>query len=268
MLMLWAELNAFGQEAIVITDSTRNESPIADPEITYQNTLEVGFRNESYNKNYNDRTFLYVQYGRKIKQVDAFAKVLRYSLGPQVGYLFETEAYWKFKRMGYSYFDASYSNSEILPNYRLRAEVYQNFKRFEYSIGAGVVKPYNFRVIPLITGTFGYYFSDYFVYARPTFSYVDNGFTKSIYIQGRRYFTKTDYAGLSVLKGADTGTSRNINAVANAFGSDTYQVRINGQMKKGRYKMGAGFDVGGIYIPSQEEYAQYVGFDLFINREF
>lgn len=255
---------AYGQEA----DSLKDQSSRADSIITYSNSLEAGFRYESYFKDYSDRTFLYVQYGRKIKQVDAFAKVLRYSLGSQVGYLFETEAYWKFKKPGYAYFDAAYSPSEILPNYRLRAEVYQNVKQFEYSVGAGVVKPYNFRVIPLITGTFGIYFSDYFVYARPTFSYVDNGFTKSIFIQGRRYITKTDYVALSFLKGADTGTTRNINAVANAFGSDTYLIRINTQMKRGRYKFGAGLDYGGIYIPSQEEYAQYVGFDVFINREF
>ncbi len=268
ILMGWVSFNAFGQDVININDSLKNKGTRIDSVKNYLNSFQVGFRYESYQKDYSDRTFLYVQYGRKIKQVDTFAKILRYSLGSRVGYLFESEAYWKFKKQGYSYFDATYSSSEILPTYRLRAEVYQNVKQFEYSVGAGVVKPYNFRIIPFITGTIGYYFSDYFIYARPTFSYVDNGFTKSIFIQGRRYLTKTDYIGLSFLKGADTGTTRNINAVANAFGSDTYLVRINTQVKRGRYKIGAGLDYGGIYIPGREEYAQYVGFDLFLNMEF
>lgn len=268
-------LSALAQESILIESSQKSDSTFSqnqtipsDSVHTYLNSAEAGFRYEAFEGTYSDRTFFYLQYGRKFKQVDAFAKVLRYSLGSTVGYLYETEAYWKFKKKGYSYFDAAYSNAEILPNYRLRAEIFQNVKQFEYSIGAGVVKPYNFRAIPLITGTFGIYFSDYFIYARPTFSYVDNGFTKSLFVQGRRYLTKTDFIGLSFLKGADTGTSRNINAVANAFGSDTYLIRINAQVKKGRYKIGAGLDYGGIFIPSQDEYAQYVGFDVFVNREF
>lgn len=234
----------------------------------YKNIIEAGFRFEEYNSTYNDRRFLYVQYGRRINQVDVFGKVLQYKFAGFTGYQFETETYWKFKKGGYFYFDAAYSDSFILPNYRLRAELFQSVNKFEYSVGVGVVKPFNFKAIPVFTGTIGYYFGDYYVYARPTFSYVDNGFTKSIFVQGRRYFTKTDYIALSLLRGADTGTSRGINSIANQFGNDTYLVRLNGKLKKGRYNFGAGFDYGGIYIPERKEYAQFVGFDIFINREF
>jgi YaiO family outer membrane protein len=266
-------LSSFSQDTTAVA---ANEAPhaIADtlppPQemmVAFPNSVEAGFRYEGYAKDYNNRTFFYAQYGRRIKQVDLFGRVLRYSLGSRVGYQYETDAYWTFKKRGYAYFAGTYSNSELLPNYRLRAEVFQNVKSFEYSVGAGLMKPFNFDVIPLFTGTLGYYFGDYYVYGRPTFSYVD-GWTRSFMVHGRKYFTKTDFVGFTALKGADTGTSRDLNSVANQFGNDTYLIRFNAQMKKGRYKFGGGLDYGGIYIPERSEYAQFVGFDVFINREF
>lgn len=233
----------------------------------YKNSLEVSLRYEHYPKG-PERTYHHFQYGRKIGPADVFAKVLRYTLDKNVSYLFETEAYVKLKKKGYSYFDAAWSASELLPNYRLRAELFENWKSFEYSAGIGVVKPHTFEAIPFLTGTLGYYFSDYFVYARPTFSYVDDGFSKSLFIQARRYLNKTDFLAVSVLRGADTGTNRNINAIANTFGLDTYMARINGQAKKGRYKFGVGFDYGGLFIPTRDEYLSFAGFDVFLNREF
>jgi YaiO family outer membrane protein len=235
---------------------------------TYLNSLESSLRYEHYPDG-AERTYTHLQYGRRIGQADVFAKVLRYTLDKNVSYLFETDAYIKSKKGGgYSYFDAAWSASETLPNYRLRAERFQNWKRFEYSIGIGVVKPHVYKAIPLVTGTLGYYFADYFVYARPTFSYVDDGFSKSLFVQARRYFNKTDFLALSVLRGADTGTNRNINAIANTFGLDTYLARLNGLVKKGSYKFGAGLDYGGLFIPAREEYMSFAGFDVFINREF
>lgn len=234
---------------------------------TYLNSLEVSVRYEHYPDG-AERTYTHFQYGRTMGQADVFAKVLRYTVDENVGYLFETDAYIKHKNSGYSYFDAAWSDSEMLPNYRLRAEAYQNWKLFEFSAGVGVVKPHQFDAIPLLTGTLGYYFSDYFVYARPTFSYVDDGFSKSLFLQVRRYLNKTDFLALSVLRGADTGTDRNINAIANTFGLDTYLVRVNGQFKTGRYKLGAGVDYGGLFIPTRDDYMTFTGFDVFINREF
>lgn len=231
------------------------------------NSLEVSIRYEHYPQS-SERSFLHLQYGRKIGNADIFAKVLRYSAGKTVSYLYETEAYIKFNGKAYSYFDAAYSAAEMLPNFRLRAEVFRNWKRFEYSLGLGVVKPHRFEIIPLLTGTVGYYFSDYFVYARPTFSYVEDGFSKSVFIQARRYFNKTDFLAVSALRGADTGTSRNINAIANTFGFDTYLLRINGQVKSGSYKFGIGCDHGAFFVPGREEYTRFTGFDVFVNRSF
>jgi YaiO family outer membrane protein len=231
------------------------------------NSLEVSLRYEHYPEG-ADRTYHHLQYGRKIGSADVFAKVLRYTVGKNVSYLLETEAYVRFKKNGYAYFDAAYSASALLPNYRLRAERFRNWKSIEYSAGLGLVKPHYFKAIPFLTGTIGYYFSDYFIYARPTFSHVDDGLSKSVFIQARRYLNKTDFVALSVLRGADTGASRNVNAIANTFGLDTYLVRVNGQAKKGKYKFGAGFDYGGIFIPTREEYMTFAGFDVFVNRAF
>lgn len=231
------------------------------------NSVEANVRLEHYPDGF-DRTYLYLQYGRKIGRADVFGKVLRYTLDDNVSYLFETEAYVKSPKNGYWYFDAAWSASEFLPNYRLRAEMFRNWKRFEYSVGAGVVKPKDFDAIPLFTGSFGYYFGNYFVYVRPTFSYLDNGLAKSFFAQGRRYINKTDFIALSALRGADTGTSRPSNAIANSFGLDTWLVRVNAQVKKGKYKVGAGLDHGGIFIPGRESYMSFTGFDVFINREF
>jgi YaiO family outer membrane protein len=260
-------MNKRSQLAAILLLFAFAECEAQDSTHTFLNSLEVSLRHEHYPKG-AERSYLHFQYGRKIGQADVFAKVLRYTVDKNVSYLFETEAYIKFKKNGYSYFDAAWSASELLPNYRLRAEIFENWKSFEYSAGIGVVKPHHFDAIPLLTATLGYYFADYFVYARPTFSYVDDGFSKSLFVQARRYLTKTDFLALSLLRGADTGTNRNINAIANTFGLDTYLVRLNGQAKKGRYKFGVGFDYGGIFIPTREEYLSFTGFDLFINREF
>jgi YaiO family outer membrane protein len=270
---LWAQETSSGNPPVKDIPALNSQDSIPPakkdiPDEDFPNTLEAGYRYENYLDNYSDRTFLYVQYGRRIKQVDLFGRVLRYTLGDNIGYQFETEAYWRFKKPGYMYFDAAYSNAVILPNYRLRAEIFQVANRFEYSFGLGVVKPFNFDLIPVITGTVGYYFGNSYIYARPTFTYIDNGFTKSIFIQARQYFSKTDFIALSALRGADTGTSRDISSIANSFGNDTYLVRFHGQFKTGRYKLGAGLDYGGIYIPERSEYARFIGIDVFINREF
>lgn len=233
----------------------------------HRNSLEVSLRHEHYPQG-NDRTYAYVQYGRSVRTADIFAKVVRYSVGENVGYLFETDAYIRHRKKRYSYFNAGWSASEMLPNFRLRAELFQNWKRFEFSAGTGVIKPHHFEPIPLMTGTIGYYFGDYFVYARPTFSHVDDAFSKSIFVQARRYLNRTDFIALSALRGADTGTERNINAIANSFGLDTFLARLNGQFRTGHYKIGVGFDYGGIFIPVRDNYMRFAGFDVFINRAF
>lgn len=260
-------MNKPAQLAAILLLFAVAEAYAQDSAKTYRNSAEVSIRYEHYPQG-AERSYLHFQYGRKIGRADVFAKVLRYTLDKNVAFLFESEAYIKHKKNGYSYLDAAWSGSEILPNYRLRAEMFRNWRRFEYSLGLGLVKPHDFEDIPLLTGTLGYYFSDYFIYARPTFSHVDNGFTKSLFIQARRYLNKTDFLALSALRGADTGTSRNINALANTFGLDTYLARLNGQFKTGGYKIGAGFDYGGIFIPNREVYMHFTGFDVFVNREF
>jgi YaiO family outer membrane protein len=180
ILLIIAALNCCGQDSIK----------------AYLNSVEANVRYEHYPRSLN-RMYLYLQYGRKVGPADIFAKVLRFSRGKNDAYLFESEAYIKFKKNGYTYFDAAYSASVLLPNYRLRAEIFKNWRRFEYSVGLGVVKPKNFESIPLLTGTIGYYFSDYFIFARPTFSYVDDGLSKSFSVQARRYFNKTDFLALT-----------------------------------------------------------------------
>jgi YaiO family outer membrane protein len=257
------------EDDVIFTQNGTNTSQNEKKSIQiFPNSVEASVRFEDYTDLYNNRSYFYLQYGRQFSRTDVFVKSLRYTLGEIEGYQFESELYHRFKKQGYTYFDAAWSDATILPNYRLRAEVFQNIQQLEFSLGAGIVKPHNFKEIPLFTGTLGYYFSDYFVYARPTFSYVDNGFTKSFFVQGRRYFTKTNFVAVSLLRGSDTGTSRNINAMANQFGSDTYLARLSSQFKINRYKISAGIDHGGIKIPERNEYARFIGFDLTLNREF
>lgn len=261
-------VDTLNAKQVIFTQNSNDESQNENSkEKLYRNSFEVSARLEDYYNQFNNRTFIYLQYGRHSKRSDFFLKSLRYTLGDFTGYQFESELYWRFKKQGYTYVDATWSDSFILPNYRFRVEVFQNVKQIEYSLGAGVVKPHSFREIPLVTGTLGYYFGNYFVYVRPTFSYVD-GITKSLFVQGRRYFSKHNFIALGLLRGADTGTSRNLNAVANQFGADTYMARLNGQVKIKRYKISAGIDHGGIYIPERNEYARFFGFDVTLNREF
>ena len=225
------------------------------------------FRHETFTKN-PDRSFWSLQYGITVRRTDLFFKTMRYSMGTRTGYQFENELYHKLSASSYLYTDAAYAASTLLPHYRLRAEYFRNIKRFEVSGGGGIVKPHSFRAIPLITATFGYYAGNYFIFARPTFSYVDNGVTRSIFVQARRYLSKTDFVAISVLKGADTGTSRSANATANSFGSDTYLFRLAFQKKLQQWKFGVGIDHGGIYVRERSDYMRFVGIDVNLNYTF
>lgn len=233
-----------------------------------KNSIEVGNRFELYASPYKDRVYTYIQYGRKINCLNAFGRLLRYSLGENVAYMGEVDLYLKFKKNGYGYFNAGYSGAQLLPTYRGRLEIYRSAGQVEYSLGGGVVKPFNYNIIPIITGTIGYYFGNYFAYARPTVSFVEDGVAKSIFLSGRRYFTKDDFIEMSFLKGEDTGAGRTFNAVENSFGLDTYLARLSGRMLRGKYKFGAGLDYGGLYIPTRSEYANFFGFDFYVNRAF
>lgn len=260
LLLSFIHLHTIGQDSTTVISN--NEG------LVYVNSFEFGNRAEIYQSPYRDRVYTYVQYGRKINNLDVFARLLRYSLGSTVGYMGEVDIYLKFKKNGYGYFNSGYSGSKLLPTFRTRAELYKSIGRFECSLGTGFIKPFNYDGIPIITGTIGYYFGDYFTYLRPTFSFITGGAAKSIFVSGRRYFTKTDYLELSFLKGKDTGAGRNYNAIENSFGLDTYLARVSGRLKRGRYKFGAGLDYGGLFITSANEYAQFFGFDFYINRTF
>ena len=231
----------------------------------YKNSIEIGGRYEAFWGNYNPRSYLYFQYGRKMGLVDAQFKGARYTLGSRSGWFFENNYYISFKK-GYLHAGGTYSDSYLLPHYRYRVELYKNFNRVEVSLGGGAVKPHTYRTIPYFTGTLGYYAGNYFLYFRPTFSHVD-GYSKSYFLQVRRYFDDIHYVSLSGLKGEDTGANRAFNAVENSFGNDTYLIRLQTRIKSGHYFVGVGMDFGGLYIPQRSEYAKFVGIDLFINRE-
>ncbi len=158
-----------------------------------KNSAEFLSRYEHWNKDMSDRTFFYGQYGRHEEKYDAFLRSTIMLRDGEAGVLFDADYYPKFKK-GYGYFNLGYSNSEkFFPQFRGAGEIYKPFaKKFEGSLGFRYINidfPDQYNIWSL-TGTFGYYFGDYFAYARPTVSFIDDGIGWNSMGVIRRYFDK------------------------------------------------------------------------------
>lgn len=236
-----------------------------------KNSVEFLSRYEYWNKGMSDRTFFYGQYGRHDLKYDAFLRSTIMLRDGNAGVLFDADYYPKFKK-GYGYFNFGYSNSEkFFPKFRTAGEIYRPFaKKFEGSLGfryINVAYPEQYNIWSL-TGTLGYYFGDYFAYVRPTVSFIDDGIGWNGMGVIRRYFDK-NYVEFMAGKGVDTGISRNVNAIENNFGLQSYILRVKGLYNINELTSASfGYDFSGIFLPSKNEYVQINSVDLTIRRKF
>jgi YaiO family outer membrane protein len=236
-----------------------------------KNSIEVFNRNEIWGSNMPNRTFLYTQYGRHEKKFDLFIRpTIMFTNGSKATIL-DTDFYPKFTK-GYGYFNLAYSNStQFFPRIRAGGEIYKPIgKTFEGSLGAryiNIVYPENYNIYSL-TGTLGKYFGDYFTYIRPTMSIIDDGVVWNGMWALRRYFNK-DYIELMMGRGVDTGIERNVSAIENNFGLQTYMVRLKGNLNITELTtISLGYDYSGIYIPARDGYININSIDLSLKRKF
>jgi YaiO family outer membrane protein len=236
-----------------------------------KNSIEALSRYEHWNKGMSDRTFFYGQYGRHEEKFDAFVRSTIMLRDGESGLIFDADYYPKFKK-GYGYFNLGYSNAELFfPRLRGAAEVYKPItKKIEASLGTRYINvnfPEQYNIWSL-TGTLGYYFGDYFAYVRPTVSFIDDGIGWNGMGVIRRYFDK-NYVELMAAKGVDTGISRNVNAIENNFGLQSYIVRVKGYYNLNELTiLSLGYDFSGIFIPAKDEYTQINSIDITIRRKF
>lgn len=241
------------------------------PSFSQKNSAEVLTRYENWNKGMNDRTFFYAQYGRHEAKFDAFVRSTFMFRNGDSGLLLDADYYPKFKK-GYGYFNLGYSSSEMFfPQFRGAGEIYKPFaKKFEGSLGFRYINvdfPEHYNIWS-VTGTLGYYFGDYFAYVRPTVSFIDDGIGWNGMGSIRRYFDK-NYIELMAGKGVDTGISRNVNAIENNFGLQSYIIRMKGLYNINELtSVSFGYDFSGIFLPSKDEYVQINSIDLTIRRKF
>jgi YaiO family outer membrane protein len=236
-----------------------------------KNSLEVFNRVELWGNDLPNRTFTYLQYGRHTEKGDVYIRPTILNTRNKTAFLLDTDYYPKFKK-GYGYFNFAYSNSnKFFPRMRLGGEIYKPiYKKFEASLGVryiNIIYPNTYN-IPSITGTIGYYFGDFYTYIRPTVSILYDGAAWNGLWVTRRYFDK-NYIELMVSRGVDTGIERNVSALENNFGLQTYMVRMKGLRNINELTViSIGYDFSGIFIPSKDEYVQINSVDLQIRRKF
>jgi YaiO family outer membrane protein len=230
---------------------------------------QVISRNEVY-INAENRYFLMFEYGRKIKENDLLFRINSLFRSGEKGLQYELDYYPKFSEKSYGYFSIAYSGFFMFPTVRTAGEYYQSFsERWEYSIGVRTIHPENYNIYAL-TGTLGMYPGNWFIYFRPTLSILEDGVSTNGMVAARWYWGEyNSFYELVLIRGVDTGTVRDFNAIENSFGLETYVIRGKVRYKYNQnWEFNFGIDYSGIYIPQRNDYIIIVGTDIAIRRFF
>ncbi len=235
-----------------------------------RNSIEVAGRYEYWTDVYPDRYFLYVQYGRKIKEHQIFFRINSIWRNRDHGFQYEIDFYPKFSPRSYGYFNMAYSNSPLMPNFRTAAEVFRVLNNdWEVSLGIRTVHLPDYTIFSL-TGIVGKYIGNWYIYGRPTINFLKDDISMNFLVEARKYTGEgSGYIGMLVLYGTDFGTVRDFNAIENSFGLETYLVRFKSLINLTvNTDLTIGVDFSGINIPERNKYVPVIGADVIIRRRF
>lgn len=235
-----------------------------------KNNIESAFRHEFFAEDIEDRSYSYLQYGRKFNDHELLLRINNLTRSGESGFLYEVDFYPKFTDKSYGYFNISASDFKLFPKFRTAAEYFQVFaEKWEFSVGLRTVHVDNYNIIAP-TGTLGLYYGNWYSYLRPTFNILEDGISGSLMFVTRRYFGDgEDYLELLLLNGEDRGAQRQFNAIENTFGLDTYVIRLRGVRKfNEKYAASAGVDYSGLLIVERDKYIKITSFDLTLKRFF
>ncbi len=235
-----------------------------------RNSIEGAGRYEYWADGFPDRYFLYLQYGRKIKEHQLFFRLNSVWRAGEQGLQYEVDFYPKFSPKSYGYFNIAYSNSPLLPRLKTAAEVFRSLnKGWEVSLGIRTVHIPDYNIFS-VTGIVGRYFGNWYVYGRPTINFLKNDINMNFLAEARLYSGDgKSYLGVMALYGTDVGVTRDFNAIENSFGLETYLIRFKALVNvTEKTDISGGIDFSGYNIPSAGGYVPVVGIDVAIRRRF
>lgn len=104
----------------------------------------------------------------------------------------ELESYPKIRPGTYSYVGFGYSWTDLFPDYRFGAEIFQRLPRsFEASLGFRYIS-FPGSKVGVITGSVGKYYRNYWFNLRTYLTPKDVSFSRSFYFETRRYFANAE----------------------------------------------------------------------------
>jgi YaiO family outer membrane protein len=245
------------------------ESQEGEP-VVKRNSIEGAGRYEYWANGFPDRYFLYLQYGRKIREHQLFFRLNSVWRAGEQGLQYEVDFYPKFSPKSYGYFNVGYSNSPLLPRLKTAAEVFRSLNRgWEVSLGIRTVHIPDYNIFS-VTGIVGRYFGNWYVYGRPTINFFKNDINMNFLAEARLYSGDgKSYIGMMALYGTDVGVTRDFNAIENSFGLETYLIRFKALVNvTENTDVSGGVDFSGYNIPSAGGYVPVVGIDVTIRRRF
>lgn len=235
-----------------------------------KNSVEVGFRNESWNGGLPNRNYTFFQYGRKINSHNLFGRVNLLWRNNQLGSQYEVDFYPKFTPKSYGYINVGVSSFFLFPKFKTGIEYYRTIaKQWEVSLGLRSTHPKGLDIYS-ITGTVGVYYSNWFSYVRPIVSLLNGSTAVSMLVSTRRYFGEGySYLEILLFRGNDTGEVINLNSAENSLGLESYLFRLKAQVRLNtKYTLAGGVDYSGIFIVQRNKYIQAVSLDIMIRRSF
>lgn len=239
-------------------------------QVEKRNSIEGAGRYEYWANGFPDRYFLYLQYGRKIREHQLFFRLNSVWRAGEQGLQYDVDFYPKFSPKSYGYFNVGYSNSPLLPRLKTAAEVFRSLnKGWEVSLGIRVVHIPDYNIFS-VTGIVGRYFGNWYVYGRPTINFLKNDINMNFLAEARLYSGDgRSYIGMMALYGTDVGVTRDFNAIENSFGLETYLIRFKALVNvTENTDVSGGVDFSGYNIPSAGGYVPVVGIDVTIRRRF
>lgn len=141
------------------------------------------------------------------------------------GLQYELESYYITSKRSYTYWDATYSNDNIFPKFKLGGSFYLNYKKgWETDLGLRFIKTQNIDVITLVAGvtkTIGPYWLSLKAYLNNN----KERYNPVLSINNRYYFnSKYDYATVNFGFGTSPDERTTIAQLQNRLNLDSYRI--------------------------------------------
>ncbi len=167
-------------------------------QILFPNAVTLSYSADIFDIDIKTWQNVTAEYKRKFETVVILGRINYSKKYSVTGLQAEIEAYPKFTKNTYGYFNAGFSNDSIFPKFKAGFELYQGIPyAMEVSGGLRYLKFYP-DIAVLLTLSLSKYFRDYLFVVRPYFNLNNKKIFSSLIIGARKYFNEsTDYLGVN-----------------------------------------------------------------------